>query len=27
LHPLDVISTVLAAIEQRITEQWSADDS
>ena len=27
VHPLDVITTVLAALEQRITEQWSADDS
>ena len=24
VHPLDVLSTVLAAIEQRITQQWAA---
>jgi len=27
LHPLDVVSTVVAAVEQRITQQWSADRS
>ena len=26
LHPLDVMSTVLAAVEQRITQQWSAEE-
>lgn len=25
-HPIDVVSSVLAAIEQRIAEQWSDDD-
>ena len=24
VHPLDVLSTVLAAIEQRVTQQWEA---
>lgn len=27
IHPLDVVSTVLAAIDQRITQHWSADES
>lgn len=26
LHPIDVVSTVVSAIEQRIEQQWSADD-
>ena len=25
LHPLDVVSTVLAVVEQRITQHWSED--
>jgi len=26
LHPVDAVSTVVGAIEQRIDQQWSADD-
>lgn len=27
LHPLDVVSTVLAAVEHRLTEHWSGTDA